>query len=203
MRLRDWFRRSKHITMDEWMRQLEADPEYVRRRSEREKEIQERKVILRAAEKPLLEDLAKVGLQVDTVWDLVNTSSPYSNALPVLLDHLQRPYPDEVREGIARALAVRSTRPIGWRILVNEFCKTASSNKGVKDGLAAALSGASDNTVLPELVALAKDQRHGDSRLLLLIGIRRSRRPEAKAAVAELARDPVLAKEIASWRRRD
>ncbi len=184
------------------MRRLEADPEFARRKAEREKELQEREAQSRAAEKPLLDDLARVGVNVQTVWDLVNTSSPYRIALPVLLDHLQRRYPDGVREGIARALAIRPTRPIGWRILVEEFNKTDAAEERVKDGLAVALAGASDNTVLEELIDLAKDKRHGSSRVLLLLGIERSRQPIAKEALVELAKDPQLEKEIGSWRKR-
>jgi len=192
---------TNNMTVDEVMRQLEADPEYSRRKAERERELQEREAQSRAAQKLLLEDLAEAGVNVTSVWDLVNTSSPYPSALPVLLDHLQRPYPDGVREGIARALAVRATRPIGWQTLMDEFRKTDVSNKRVKDGLAVALAGASDETVLADLISLAKDKSHGSSRVLLLLGIKRSKEPEAKQAIVELAKDPQLAKEIKSWRK--
>jgi hypothetical protein len=55
--------------------------------------------------------------------------------------------------------------------------------------------------VIDELIALAKDRSHGSSRLLLLRGLRKSRTPAAKKALEELASDPELSKEIASWRR--
>jgi hypothetical protein len=192
---------TKNMTVEEVVHQLEADPEYARRKAERERKFQEREAQSRVVQKALLEDLAKAGVNIATVWDLVNTSSPYPSALPILLEHLQKPYPDEEREGIARALAVRATRSIGWQILVDEFCKTDVSNKRVKDALAVALGEASDDSVLTELISIARDKRHGESRVLLLSGIRRSKRPEAKKAIAELAKDPQLAKEIKSWRK--
>ena len=189
------------MTAGELLRQLEEDPEYVLQKAERDKELQEREAQSRAAQKPLLEDLAKVGVDVTSVWDLVNTSSPYPSALPVLLDHLQKPYPDGVREGIARALAVRATRPIGWQILMDEYLKTDVSNQRVKDGLAVALAGASDETTLTDLIELAKDKSHGSSRVLLLLGLKRVTQPGAKQAIVGLANDPQLAKEIKSWRK--
>lgn len=71
----------------------------------------------------------------------------------------------------------------------------------MKDGLAVALAGASDDSVMQDLIELAKDKNHGSSRVLLLFGIKRSILPEAKRAIEELAGDPELAKEIKSWRR--
>lgn len=195
------FKREREITVDEFMRELERDPEFARRKAERELELSNREAQSRRDQLPLLNDLATVGVRVATVWDLVNSSASYVSALPILLDHLKRPYPLGIREGIARALGVRATRPIGWHVLVEEFSKTNPSDKRVKDGLAVALAGASDDSVLTELIELAKDKRHGDSRLLLLRGIKRSRSSEAQAAITELAADPTLSKEIASWKR--
>jgi hypothetical protein len=195
------FKPKKGITVGEFMRELERNPEFARRKAEREKELNEQEAQSRRDQAPLLKDLAGVGVRVESVWDLVNTSASYTSALPVLLDHLGRSYPVGIREGIARALAVRATRPIGWRVLVEEFRRTDASDERVKDGLAVALSGASDDSVLTELIDLAKDKRHGDSRILLLGGIKRSRCPEAKEAISELASDPALSKEINSWKK--
>jgi hypothetical protein len=56
---------------------------------------------------------------------------------------------------------------------------------------------------LPELIALAQDRFLGDSRVLLLSALkkRRNKHPLVKQALVELASDPDLAKEIASWRK--
>ena len=194
-------KRNEWPTAAEFLRTLEADSEYVRRRAEQDEELAKLDALLRASEASLVLDLANIGIQVESVWELVNTSSSYDEAIPLLLDHLRRPYPDAIREGIARALAVRATRPLGWRILVDEYRRTEHANNRVKDGLAVALAGASDDSVIQELIDLAKDKDNGRSRVLLLLGIKRSRRPEARQATIELADDPQLEKEIKSWRR--
>jgi len=193
------FKPSKKITADELLRKLEDDPEFVRRRVEQESVLAEQIARSKADQAPLLTDLAASGVKAESVWDLVNTTTHYNQALPVLLDHLPRPYSDSVREGIARALAVPATRNLGWSLLMDEFRKTNPADKRVKDGLAVALAGASNDSVLADLIDLAKDRSHGSSRVLLLSGIRRSMRPEAKQAIAELVKDPQLAKEIKSW----
>jgi hypothetical protein len=195
-------KQSKSITAAELISNLEADPEYVRRRAKQDEELAKLDAFYREAEAPLLRDLAKIGIEVGSVYDLVNDIVTYDEAIPLLLDHLRRNYPDAIREGIARALGMPATRALGWRILVDEYRRTESRNNRVKDGLAVALSGASDDSVLQELIELAKDKSHGDSRLLLLSGIKRSRRPAAEQAISNLAHDPQLSKEINSWRKK-
>jgi hypothetical protein len=61
---------------------------------------------LKEEEKPLLADLNSVGVCIDSVWDLVNTSEPYPIAVPVLTRHLSMPYGRRIKEGITRALTV-------------------------------------------------------------------------------------------------
>jgi hypothetical protein len=190
------------ITAEEHEKRLQADPEFVLRRAAQMKALAEREELLRRAEAPLVEDLARLGFEVKSVWFLKNNNPEFRKAIPVLLDHLRRPYPDVIRSGIAQTLAVRATRKIGWRILVEEFRNTGYDHKEVKDSLGAALSGAADNSVMEELIGLAKDRSLGTSRIMLLRGIRRSRLPQASQAIAELADDPELAKEIKSWRRK-
>jgi hypothetical protein len=194
-------RSSGWMTAEEHAKQLEADPEYLRLRAEQEKVMAERKAYLTQAAAPILADLASVGIITDDVWKVRTEKKENAKAIPILLDHLQRAYPSIIRAGIAQSLAVRATRKIGWKVLVDEYRKTDISDDHVKQSIAAALAGASDDSVMNELIALAKDKSQGDSRILMLRGIRRSRRPEARQAIEELANDPDLAKEIKSWRK--
>src|SRR5579862_9321221 len=92
---------------DEFLRQLEADPEWVARRDARERDRLEREERSRREQSTLLAELAATGISVADVWDLVNTAQPYPQALPVLLAHLSKPYSAGVLDGIARALAIR------------------------------------------------------------------------------------------------
>jgi hypothetical protein len=189
------------MTAEEHAAQLDADPGYLRRRAEQQRVLSERKAYLSEAAAPILSDLASVGILTDDVWKVRAEKKESAKAIPILLDHLQRSYPSEIRAGIAQRLAVRATRKIGWKILVDEYRKTDINDDHVKQSIASALAGASDDSVIDDLIALAKDRSQGSSRILLLRGIRRSRRPEAKEAIEELANDPDLATEIKSWRK--
>jgi hypothetical protein len=205
-----------YLTADQFLRLKLTDDEKARLRKinkEKEQERTERSARLRIEEEPILAELREIGLCIESVWDLVNTSFKYAEALPILLKHLSHPYSDKTKEGIARALAVPEFEvQKAWPLLFDEYCKAKAGwgpkgpddkreyKLGAKDGLACALSAAVTDETLPELILLAKDRRQGESRILLLSALRKSRNPMAKQAIEELANEPELEKEIASWR---
>lgn len=166
-------------------------------------------------EKPILAELREVEIDVNSVWDLLKRTVPYPAAIPILLKHLQLPHSDVVKDSLARALAVPEPEVRqAWPLLVDEYRKapagwgilvpgdTREHKLGAKDGLAVTLSVATTEETLAELIELAKDQSLGDSRVLLLSALKKRRKKNAlvQEAVLELANDPDLHKEIASWR---
>jgi hypothetical protein len=86
--------------------------------------------------------------------------------------------------------------------LVTEYLNAPAGNEssGAKSGLATALAATATDEVMDDLIALAKDPSRGVSRVLLLKALRKSKSALAKSAIEELASDPDLRKEIASWR---
>lgn len=185
--------KKKSITAAELMAKLNADPNFVARRAEREEERLREEAELRRAEGPLLDELRAAGFRIDSVWDLVNTTAPYPEALPILLDHLPRSYPSAVRDGIARALAVAEAK-FAWATLVRLY--RAEQRGRMKDGLAVAIAAVSDDEAIGDVIALARETQHGPSRLLLLSALERSGEPRAKATLMDLRSDPELTEEI-------
>jgi hypothetical protein len=78
------------VTAGELLARLEADPEFVARREERRRVRAQTRAAFREAERPLVMALHATGVNVDTAWDLVDTSHPYPDALPILVEHLGR-----------------------------------------------------------------------------------------------------------------
>jgi hypothetical protein len=191
------------MTAAELSAKLEADPEFVARRRERDIALAEKVARHRAEQNPIVAELLSVGVEVQSLSDLVMRSAPYPTAIPILLKHLVLPYSDVTRATLARALAVPDARDV-WPVLAAEYRKAPIGEQnelGAKDGLAVAVAASATASVMAELIALAKDRSNGDSRLLLLRALRKSKTPAAKQALDELASDPALAQEIASWRR--
>lgn len=157
---------------------------------------------LKVASKPLDDALRAVcPLVTDGVWDLVNTRKCYDEALPILVEHLTKNYPDEILDGIARALAVPQALP--YRpLLISLFRRQPPVSEGFHYGLGVAIGNTTGPFNLQETIELAKDRSLGVSRMALLAPIKRSRKPDTREVIEELRKDPDLAKEIASWNRK-
>lgn len=178
---------------------------------ERERVRAKRVARLGEEARPLVADLARVGVHVRSVWDLVNTSRPYPDAIPVLLAHLFLPYSDRNVDGIARALAVDHPQvKEAWPILVRRYLE-APSGSGVvapgdeeclpfsaRNGLACALAAAATERRVPEVIRLLRDPALGPSRIFLLKVLKRHAKAVAELpdVIEDLSGDSDLAKEI-------
>jgi hypothetical protein len=182
-----------------WLKTTGQYDAIMERRRQQDLELRRREAEWRKAEAPLIRELRAAGIEVESAWDLVNTSEPYPAALPILAAHLQRSYPPAVREGIARALAVAPAKS-QWEVLVRLYASEKEAR--VKDGLAVAIAAAADDEVIDQVIALARNQDHGESRLLLLSAFARSRDEHARRALAELEADPQLRREVRAILRR-
>jgi hypothetical protein len=183
----------KRMTVEEGMAELNADPEWVAALAREDAERAKRGAEYARAEAPLVAELRAAGVPVDSVWDLRSASGPYPEAVPILLAHLPKPYPTEVRDGIARALGVPDAS-YAWSTLKRLY--RDEQDERVKDGLAVALVGAANHARLGDVVALVRDPRQGPSRILLLGALENSSDPRARAALMDLGTDPDLTLEI-------
>jgi hypothetical protein len=182
----------KEKTPAELWAELERDPEYQRNRRKLEAIREAGEEEGRIAEAPLVEALATTGTKVSSVWDLVNTKAAYPAAVPVLFEHLRRPYPDRVMEGIVRALAIPESRA-EWATLLELFqSRPAGRIGGVKSALSFALVAAADDDVIADIIALVSNPAHGEDRIPLLDALARSSSAEAHRVLEHATQDPQL-----------
>ena len=181
------------ISATELMAQLQNDPEYQRKMQAAEAERQARAEEFRRAEQPIVSDLRAAGLEVDSVWDLVNTAVPYPAALPVLLKHLQLGgYPGRVMESLGRALAVKPAVHF-WDTLRELYLK--AHGRGEEEGLAVALAASATSEQLDALIDLVGDDSLSDLRIHFLGAIKRVGGPRGRAVLESLESDPMFGKE--------
>ncbi len=185
--------RSKRRSAAELMAELEHDREYQRGAAERAAQLAERVAGFRAAEVPIVADLRLAGVEVSSVWDLVNTAEPYPSALPVLLEHLERGgYPDRVMEGLGRALAVKPA-VVWW----DRLCAVYRRSDGPEEseGLAVALAASATPAQLDSLIALIHEEARGESRVHLVRPILRVGGAKGRSVLELLRTDRVLGRE--------
>jgi hypothetical protein len=192
MKKNKWMTLEEHDALLKKEGRYEAIKEVQRRREE---ERQQKVAEWRRAEVPVVEALRAAGLDVRSVWDLVNTKNRYSAAVPVLLEHVMKPYPERVREGIARALAVPEARS-GWPILLEAFRREADTTTvGVKWALSLALGATGTDEMLDDVFALLRDKSLGENRVPLLQILCRSHDPRSVRMLNELKDDKSIGRD--------
>jgi hypothetical protein len=183
----------QRMTAADVMAKLAEDEDYQRKMAAAEAERKARVEELRRAERPVVAELRSAGVDVASVWDLVNTSSPYPGALPILLDHLQRGgYPDRVMESISRALAVEPAA-FAWETFRSLYL--SARGRGEMEGLAVALAASATPDHLEDLISLLSAEERGDTRVHLLRAILRVGGHRGRELVATLQSDPTFGSE--------
>lgn len=189
--------KKKRKTIDEALRCLSASPEYVRAQKRLDVKQLAKQDQLRAAQRPLLKDLAKVGIRIDSVWELLDRDD-YAIALPILIAHVSRKYPSRVREGVARSLAIPEAAAL-WkklRTLYETECRIG--DKEVAFALGVALAGAATSEMFDEVCELVSDGALGPARAPLVFTIARLKPRVAKRVLEAISGDPALSQSIAA-----
>ena len=76
-------------------------------------------------EEKIREELSKVRIFVNSIYDLVNTKKPYPEAISVLIDLLEKNDISNrrIREGIVRSLTVKEAKGKANSILIAEYLR--------------------------------------------------------------------------------
>ncbi len=150
----------------------------------------------------VVESLRQVGLQVGSIWDLVNSKESYPEAIPVLIRLLALDMDPRIKEGVVRALSVKEARSVAARPLVEEFLKDTDPDSSLKWAIGNALSVVADDTVFEELAALVLERRYGRSRKMLVEALGNMKNPRAvDVAIRLLDDDEVVGHALVALRK--
>lgn len=178
------------ITAAELDNQLQQDEEYQIWLKETEKLQSLLQFAYSEDARPLIDDLKKVGINIKSIWDLVNTKLSYKPAIPVLIEHLSKPYHLKNKEGIIRALAVKEAKGVACRAIIDEY------NKGPKT-LSTSYRWVFGNTMVviitPEyvddVIAIVSDKSNGISREMFVISLAKVRSEKTENLLISLLED--------------
>jgi len=112
----------------------------------------------------------------------------------VLLRWLSRVSDPKVKEEIVRALSVPWAKPAATAPLIEQFRVVADSvdptGLGLRWAVGNALDVVFDDASFDALAELARDRRYGRARQMVVLGLGRSKRPEAVEVLLGLVDDP-------------
>ena len=146
----------------------------------------------------LLEELARIGVNLQSIWSTLHVKVMPPAAFRIMLKHLMSDYPARTREGIARALARREARDVIWDELIELYRQLPEDNNPgrVKEGVAASLHRMARRTDAAVLSDLISDPKHGRTRIFFVKPLAKSQDPTALRLLERLRKDEDLKKEI-------
>jgi len=143
-------------------------------------------------------ELREVGLEIESIYDLVNTRAPYWEAIPKLIEILPGVREPVIKEGVVRALAVkRAATRKAIPLLIREFAAIPPDAPPIIDGLKWAIGNTLcvlvDDREFDEIAALVTDKRHGTARRMLVYALGNMKKTPAAVDLAiDLLNDDVV-----------
>lgn len=111
-------------TAKELMDELAKDPEYLRRRAEKDERRRRRDELYDQLTKPILDTLRSHGFDASSIDDLVKEHAPLSTAaVEILLDSVEKCDNDRMCESLVRALGA-AEKPFDGRVLASKYDQT-------------------------------------------------------------------------------
>lgn len=145
-------------------------------------------------EEPILVDLAAAGFSTRSLADLRRSGTRYRGAVPVLLRWLSQVTDPKVKDELVRALSVPWAKPTATGPLIEQFRLVDESVDPTGLGLRWTIGNALDvlfgDASFDELAELAEDRRYGPARQMVVLGLSKSKRPEAVDVLLGLVDDP-------------
>jgi HEAT repeat protein len=135
-------------------------------------------------------ELAKVGVFINDIYELVNTSKPYPNAIPVLLDLLKYGIKNRiVKEGVIRALAVKEAKGIACTVLLEEYNRLPKDEMLLRWTIGnTVFITISDNDV-NGILTIVQNKENGYSRQMFVAALGKTTSEEAEDVLIKLLDD--------------
>ena len=142
------------------------------------------------------EELRKVGIQIDDIFDLVNTKEPYSKAVPVLLSLLSEVSHDGVKEGIIRALAVKEAKGVAGKALIKEYKKTPKDKSLLLWAIGNTMEVVISENDIDDVLEIVTDKENGMSRQMFTVALGKVKSDKVEQALISLLDDDEISPHV-------
>lgn len=158
----------------------------------------ERRVLLREFEAKILSDLQAVGVELRGVGGRFSNRQDNVKALPVLARYLNADVPFEIKEAIARSMAIPEALP--YRNLAVDGFVDVALGESVRYAFGLVVAKTTNGDNIDETISLVRDRALGEPRMALLLALKSKRNsPKVASVLVEIKSDPDLEREISSW----
>lgn len=143
----------------------------------------------------IVNKLNDLGLNINSVYDLVNSKKSYANAIPALVNFLNDPKITDsiVLQGVVRALATIDSKGIANDDLFALFEKTPVSEDSLKWAIGNSLGFLATSSDFEKIKDLVEDKMNGISRQGLVSGLAKINTKDCRNLLMRLVDDTDVA----------
>jgi hypothetical protein len=141
---------------------------------------------------PLVEELQRAGIPLRQLGELGNVQLIYPDAAPILLAHLERPYPEDIRLAILQALQRPYGKTVFARLRDQLKRNAATLSEDLLFSYGAAVTANAAKSDVADLAALIEDPALGVARITIAVRAARWLDPRIADAVRRLFRERSL-----------
>ena len=123
----------------------------------------------------MIVELADNGIIISNVYDLVNTTESYPDAVPILLKYLTKVNHDKNKEGIVRALAVKEARGKASPILIAEYNRTPKDKMDLRWVIGNTVFTTFTEDDVESILPIVQDKTNGMSRDMFVEALGKTR----------------------------
>lgn len=143
----------------------------------------------------LVEALREIGMDVDNVYDLVDTSARYEQGVPVLMEWLPKATGLNEQEGIARALTVPWASE-AVPVLIASFEDAHAKGGELSWVYGNAIGVAWKPEHLDGILEIVEDRRFGTARAMIIYGLAKRKNARVADVIVDLLDDKSVRKQV-------
>lgn len=135
-------------------------------------------------------ELKKVGISINDIYDLVNSKKPYPEAIPVLLKLLKSNIEHKgLKEGVIRSLAVKEAIGKASPILLEEYNKTPKEQVMLRWAIGNSVYTTFTSDDVNQIIKIVKDKTNGISRQMFVMALGKVKSTEVEDVLIDLLSD--------------
>lgn len=137
----------------------------------------------------LYNQLRDIGVLTNDIWDFVNTSESYPEAIPLLIKHLEKPYHKRNKEGIVRALAVKEAKGIACQAIINEYNRSDKSDFHYCWTFGNTMNVVINKDYLDQVISIVENPENGESREMFVMALGKFKNNKVREVLFKLLND--------------
>jgi len=139
--------------------------------------------------KGLIDELSYIGIEISSIWDLVNSKDKYQNAIPVLLKYLPLVNYERNKEGIIRSLTVPEAKGQAVPFLLNEYYKLPKEKENLRWVIGNAVNVTITKNDVESIFPIVLNKENGLSRQMFIAALAKSKAVNVKEVLHQLVND--------------